>query len=120
MSKRLVTGMVLALALTSTAAPAALAEDQVTSVLTPADIASPEDWQANQEAIDEARDAAKASIDAANAAKEAASAATVVATKAANDVIALSKAVTASIDALKAQIASLSSLMAKIAKKLGA
>ena len=48
MSKRLVTGMVLALALTSTAAPAALAEDQVTSVLTPADIASPEDWQANQ------------------------------------------------------------------------
>jgi len=79
MSKRLVTGMVLALALTSTAAPVALAEDQVTSVLTPADIASPEDWSTNQEAIDEALDAAKASIDAAKAAKDAASAATVVA-----------------------------------------
>jgi hypothetical protein len=49
MSKRLVTGMVLALALTSTAAPAALAEDQVTSVMTPAGIAQPEDWAANQE-----------------------------------------------------------------------
>lgn len=120
MSKRLVTGMVLALALTSTAAPVALAEDQVTSVLTPADIASPEDWQNNQDAIDEARDAAKASIEAANAAKEAASAATVVATKAANDVVALTKSVNTTINALKAQIASLTALMSKIAKKLGA
>ncbi len=120
MSKRLVTGMVLALALTSTAAPAALAEDQVTIVLTPADIASPEDWQANQEAIDEARDAAKAAIDSANAAKEAASAASKVALQAAADVEKLSQSVTSTINGLKAQLASLTSLMSKIAKKLGA
>ena len=120
MSKRLVTGMVLALALTSTAAPVALAEDQVTSVLTPADIASPQDWAANQEAIAEALDAAKAAIEAAKAAQEAASAASTVALQAAADVEKLSLAVASTINSLKAQLTSLSSLMTKIAKKLGA
>jgi hypothetical protein len=120
MSKRLVTGMVLALALTSTAAPAALAEDQVTSVLTPADINGPEEWQANQEAIAEAVEAARVALDAAKTAKESASAATQVAMTAVEDIAKLSQSVNASINSLKAQIASLSSLMSKIAKKLGA
>jgi hypothetical protein len=112
--------MVLALALTSTAVPVALAEDQVTSVMTPADIASPEDWAANQDAINEALDAARAAIEAATAAKEAASAASTVALQAAADVEKLSLAVTATINSLKAQITSLTTLMSKIAKKLGA
>ena len=120
MSKRLVTGMVLALALTSTAVPVALAEDQVTSVMTPADIASPTDWAANQDAINEALDAARAAIEAAGAAKEAASAASTVALQAAADVEKLSLAVTSTINSLKAQITSLTALMSKIAKKLGA
>ncbi len=120
MSKRLVTGMVLALALTSTAAPAALAEDQVTSVLTPADIASPEDWQANQDAIAEALDSAKAAKDAAETSRQAADAATKTAMEASDAVLKLSKEVSATINGLKAQIASLTSLMSKIAKKLGA
>jgi hypothetical protein len=120
MSKRLVTGMVLALALTSTAAPAALANDQVTSVLTPADIAGPDTWAANQEAIQEAVDAAKAAIEAANTAKETASAASKVALQSVAEVEKLSQAVTSTINGLKAQLTSLSSLMTRIAKKLGA
>ena len=120
MSKRLVTGMVLALALTSTAAPAALAEDQVTSVLTPADINGPEGWQANQDAIAEALEAAQVALDAANTAKESASAATQVAMSAVEDIAKLSQTVNATINSLKVQLESLASLMSKIAKKLGA
>ncbi len=120
MSKRLVTGMVLALALTSTAAPAALAEDQVTSVLTPADINGPEEWQANQDAIAEALEAAQVALDAANTAKESASAATQVAMSAVDDIAKLSQTVNATINSLKVQLESLASLMSKIAKKLRA
>jgi hypothetical protein len=120
MSKRLVTGMVLALALTSTAAPAALAEDQVTSVTTPADIAQPEDWAANQDAIQEAIDAAKAAIESAQVAKEQATEASKVALQAVAEIEKLSQTVTSTINGLKAQLTSLSSLMTKIAKKLRA
>jgi hypothetical protein len=120
MSKRLVTGMVLALALTSTAAPVALAEDQVTSVLTPSDINGPDEWQANQDAISEALDSAKAAKDAAIASRQAADAATKTAIEASDSVMKLAKAVSEQINSLKAQIASLTSLMAKIAKKVGA
>jgi hypothetical protein len=120
MSKRLVTGMVLALALTSTAAPAALADDQVTSVLTPSDINGPDEWQANQDAIAEALDSAKAAKDAALTAKEAATTATKTAIEASDSVMKLAKAVTDQISSLKVQLASLTSLMSKIAKKVGA
>ena len=60
--------MVLALALSGVAAPAALAEDQVTSVLTPSSISGPEEWSAANDAATEALDSAKAAIEASKAA----------------------------------------------------
>ena len=100
MSKRLVTGMVLALALSGVAAPAALAEDQVTSVLTPSATAA-------------AEAEAKAAQDAAKVAQTAAE-------DASAKVEALAVSVNASMASLKANMASLSNLLTRIAKKLGA
>ena len=113
MSKRLVTGMVLALALSGVAAPAALAEDQVTSVLTPSSISGPEEWSAAQDAATEALDSAKAAIEASKAAQ-------VAAEDAAAKVEALASSVNASLSNLKTNMAALSTLLTRIAKKLGA
>lgn len=96
MSKRLVTGMVLALALTSTTAPVALANDQVTSVLTPSSISGPEEWSAAQDAATEALDSAKAAIEASKAAGEAAKAAQTAAEDAAKKFEALAVSVNSS------------------------
>lgn len=120
MSKRLVTGMVLALALSGVAAPAALAEDQVTSVLTPSSISGPEEWTASLDAASEALDSAKAAIDAAKAAQDAAKVAQAAAEDASAKVEALAVSVNASMASLKANMASLSNLLTRIAKKLGA
>ena len=114
MSKRLVTGMVLALAI-STAAPVAVASD-----LTPADIAGPVEWGATQEAMDEAIDAAKTSVEASKAALEASKAAQAVGEDAVKKVEALTASITTSMATLKANMASLSNLLTRIAKKLGA
>jgi hypothetical protein len=120
MSKRLVTGMVLALALTSTAVPASLAADQVTSVLTPADISGPVEWSEAQDAATEALDAAKTAIDASKAALGASQAALAAADDASKKVVALATSIDASLSNLKTNMASLSSLLTRIAKKLGA
>jgi hypothetical protein len=120
MSKRLVTGMVLALALTSTAVPASLAADQVTSVLTPADISGPEEWAAANDAVTEALDAAKTAIDASKAALDASKAAQAAAEGASSKVVALATSIDASLSNLKTNMASLSSLLERIAKKIGA
>ena len=120
MSKRLVTGMVLALALTSTASPAALANDQVTSVLTPSSISGPEEWSAAQDAVTEALDSAKASIEASKAALDASKAAQTAAEDAASKVASLATSIDASLSNLKTNMASLSSLLERIAKKIGA
>ena len=120
MSKRLVTGMVLALALSGVAAPAALAEDQVTSVLTPSSISGPEEWSAAQDAVTEALDSAKASIEASKAALDASKAAQTAAEDAASKVVALATSIDASLSNLKTNMASLSSLLERIAKKIGA
>jgi predicted outer membrane protein len=114
MSKRLLTGMVLALAV-STAAPVAVADD-----LMPADIAGPVEWGATQEAMDEAIDAAKASIDASKAALEASKAAQAVGEDSLKKVEALTASITSSMASLKANMASLNTLLSRIAKKLGA
>ena len=109
MSKRLVTGMVLALALSGVAAPAALAEDQVTSVLTPSSISGPEEWSAANDAATEALDSAKAAIEASKAAGDAA-----------KKFEALAVSVNSSMADLKTNMAALSNLLTRIAKKLGA
>ena len=116
MSKRLVTGMVLALALTSTAAPAALAN----SVLTPSEISGPVEWSAAQDAVTEAVDSAKASIEASKAALDASKAAQTAAEDAASKVASLATSIDASLSNLKTNMASRSSLLTRIAKKIGA
>ena len=120
MSKRLVTGMVLALALTSTAAPVALANDQVTSVLTPSDISGPAEWSAAEDAVAEVLDSVKAAIEASKAAADAAKAAQTVAEDAAKKFETLAVSVNSSMADLKSNMASLSNLLTRIAKKLGA
>ena len=120
MSKRLVTGMVLALALSGVAAPAALAEDQVTSVLTPSSISGPEEWTASLDAASEALDSAKASIDAAKAAQDAAKTAQAAAEDASKKVVALAATIDSGLSSLKSNMAALSNLLERIAKKLGA
>jgi hypothetical protein len=120
MSKRLVTGMVLALALTSTAVPASLAADQVTSVLTPADISGPVEWGDANDAAMEALDAAKTAIDASKAALGASLAAQAAAEGASKKVVALAASIDESLSNLKSNMASLSTLLERIAKKIGA